>query len=304
MSVTLDENGKVVNPEGLEVNATLQCNMRCRSCAHLSPLFRRENVDPAKVHDALVVLGRHYRSGYVKIMGGEPLLHPDILGVIEAVRTSGVTDTILVATNGTLLHRAPEAFWQAVDRLELSIYPSRMLSSEQVRHYRSLARQHDVALEVNYYGHFRIAYSEQGTDSQPLVQEIFDTCKLAHTWRSHTLHDGWLYRCPQSVFVPAQLQEGGWDREVDGIRIEDGPTFRDRLYEFFTSTTPLRACRNCLGSVGKLHSHVEVPRQQWRPVGRTEDLLDFEFLEICKQDINTDDGCVVPSCPLPEEGAP
>ena len=34
-------DGKVRNPEGLEVDATLHCNMRCVSCSHLSPVFRR-----------------------------------------------------------------------------------------------------------------------------------------------------------------------------------------------------------------------------------------------------------------------
>ncbi|MFI1012783.1 radical SAM protein [Streptomyces sp. NPDC020965] len=302
MSVSLVD-GKVHNPEGIEVNASLQCNMRCKSCAHLSPLFRRENADPAEMHDILTVLAENYHASYAKIMGGEPLLHPDVVGLIDAVRTSGVADTILVATNGTLLDRMTERFWESVDSLELSIYPSRMLTPEQVDHYRDLAAEHGVSLLVNFYGHFRSVYSEVGTDSAPLTQEVFDTCKLAHYWNSHTVFDGLLYRCPQSLFMPQKLQNGGWDHRVDGLEVEAGPEFLDRLYGFLTSTTPLRACQNCLGSVGKLHPHEELPRADWRPTEPTEELVDFEYLEICKDDITTDDGCVERSVSVPLGGA-
>ncbi|MFC9126452.1 radical SAM protein [Streptomyces sp. NPDC057099] len=286
------EDGKVINPEGIEINASLQCNMRCKSCAHLSPLFRRENADPAETHDILTVLAGNYRASYAKIMGGEPLLHPDIVGLIEAVRASGVSDTVLVATNGTLLDRAREEFWRIVDSLEISVYPSRPLTSEQIDRYQGMARDHDVSLLINHYGHFRQIYSETGTDSRSLVQDVFDTCKLAHYWRSHTVFDGWLYRCPQSLFMPQKLENGGWDPHEDGLEIADDPGFLDRLHQFLTRAKPLRACGNCLGSVGTLHQHTELPRDAWRPQQKLEELIDVEFLELCKSDIAADDGCV------------
>ncbi|WP_338930372.1 radical SAM protein [Streptomyces netropsis] len=295
------EHGKVINPEGVEINASLQCNMRCKSCAHLSPLFRKENADPAETHDILTLLARNYHASYAKIMGGEPLLHPDIVGLIEAVRTSRVADTVLVATNGTLLDRASEEFWRAVDSLEISVYPSRPLTSEQIDRYHGMAREYDVSLLINHYGHFREIYSETGADSPELVQDVYDTCKLAHYWRSHTVYDGWLYRCPQSLFVPQQLENGGWDPREDGIEIADDPGFLERLHRFLTRTTPLRACGNCLGSVGRLHQHTELARKEWRPKEKLEELIDYEFLELCKSDITTDDGCVDSSSSVSRE---
>src|SRR5882762_3474115 len=102
------ESGKVINPHSLEINVTLHCNMRCKSCAHLSPLFRREYIDATETHATLAVLAKNYHASYVKIIGGEPLLHPNIVEVISAVRASGVSDAIQVVTNGTLLARAPD----------------------------------------------------------------------------------------------------------------------------------------------------------------------------------------------------
>jgi organic radical activating enzyme len=291
------ENGKVINPEGLEVNATLQCNLRCTSCSHLSPLFGRENVDPAELHDTLAVLATAYHASFAKILGGEPLLHPDLTGVLEAVRASEVADTILVCTNGTRLDHAPDAFWAAVDAVEVSVYPSHPLSHADIRRFQERARRHGVDLLVNYYGHFRVAYSEQGTDRAPMIQEIFDTCKLAHVWHAHTVYRGWLYRCPQSIFLPRQVDRITWSHEADGIEISASPLLPTRLMTFLSGRSPLRACRYCLGSVGMAHPHTEAPRGDWRQPRPTEEVIDHEYLELARRDITIDDGCVDPVCP-------
>jgi organic radical activating enzyme len=288
-------DGKVSNPEGLEINAVLHCNMRCTSCSHLSPLFRKEIVDPAELSRQLRVLAKYYHASFVKVLGGEPLLHPDLLDVIGAIRDSRVADTIQVCTNGTLLSRAPTALWEALDALEISVYPSRMIDPEQIRHYQHLARQYDVELTVNYYQHFRVAYSEAGTDSAELIQGIYDTCKLVNVWLAHTMIDGWLYKCPQSALLPRQVASADWDNRVDGLEITDSVEFRDQLVEFLNRPTPLLACRNCLGSVGRIHPHAEVPRGAWRQTARTEDVLDREFLELARKDVAVDDGCVAVS---------
>jgi len=285
-------DGKVFNPEGLEINATLHCNMRCTSCSHLSPMFRRESVDPAELAAQLSLLSRTYHASFVKILGGEPLLHPDLLGVIAAIRDSGVADTILICTNGTLLPRAPEELWAAVDALEISVYPSRMIEPERIAGYQDLAARHGVELTVNYYEHFRVAYSEIGTDSPALVQDIYDTCKLVNVWLAHTMIDGWFYKCPQSVFIQRQVERADWDARADGLEITDGDGFRDRLVEFLNAPQPLRACRNCLGSVGRIHPHAEVRRHVWRQNAPTEDVLDRAFLAEAKRDVAVDDGCV------------
>jgi hypothetical protein len=291
-------DGRVVNPEGLELNAAVHCNLRCRSCSHLSPLYKRDFADPVATFDTLSLLSRSYHASFTKILGGEPLLHPDLLGLIEAVRSSRISDTVLVCTNGILLGRAPVAFWQAVDSVEVSMYPGHTLPTSDIRGFQALAREHDVELVVNHYGHFRVAYAERGTSSGPLVQRIFDTCKVANLWLAHTVHRGWLFRCPQSVFLPEQLSDERWDAHEDAIEIDGTPGFRDRLFAFLTRTSPLRACGHCLGSVGKLQVHAQVPQREWRQETTTEEALDAQFLALAEQDITIEDGCELSYIPL------
>ncbi|MBP2167388.1 organic radical activating enzyme [Erwinia toletana] len=287
--------GKVFNPDGIEINATLHCNMACKSCAHLSPLFRKTNAEPESVRRDLEILSRSYHASYVKIMGGEPLLHQNLVELINAVAASGVADEILLTTNGTLLHKSPEALWDVIDRLELSLYPGRIPDADKIESFKSRADLHNVKLLINYYGNFRFSYSEKINGDNDLVQDVYDTCKMAHLWHSHTVIDGMLFLCPQSVFIPQQAVAGGWNNEVDGLRIIDKPGFAETLYQFLTRRQPLKACHYCLGSVGKLHLHTELRKGEWRPLGEYEDLVSREFLEVCRKDIAADDGCLLSS---------
>ena len=59
-----------------------------------------------------------------------------------------------------------------------------------------------------------------------------------------------------------------------------------------TRSQPLEACKYCMGSVGKLHPHEQLPRTKWRPLEKYENLLSREFLEVCEKDVTADDGCL------------
>lgn len=286
------KDGKVFNPEGVEVNAVLHCNMSCQSCAHLSPMFRKKIADPSQVGRDLEILSSSYHASYVKIMGGEPLLNPHLLELIKVAASSGIADEILLTTNATLLHNAPEELWELIDSLELSLYPSRLPDDEKIESFKSKAASHKVKLLINHYENFRFSYSEKRNGDSSLVQSIYDTCKMAHFWHSHTVIDGWFFRCPQSVFIPQQDVAGGWNSEVDALRISNEPGFAEALYKFLTRSQPLKACDYCLGSVGKIHPHRELRRTEWRPLGEYEDLVSREFLEVCRKDITADDGCL------------
>ncbi len=286
-------DGRIVSPKGIELNVALHCNLSCRACTHLSPAFKRCVTEPADVARDLAALATAYRPAFVKLLGGEPLLHPDLPAVIDAVRDSGITDWVLVCTNGLLLDRAGDDFWSRVDDVEVSAYPGREPSPEVLERAAEKAKAHDVRLQVYHHSHFREAYAEIGTTDRRLVAQVFRTCKSAHVWRCHTVHEGHFYRCPQSAFLPAIL--GPPDELLaDAVPLHPPAGLFDRLLSALTSTEPLTACRRCLGTAGRLFVHEQVPRRQWRaPQERTtEELLDPEYLERLLLDPDADDGCV------------
>ncbi len=57
-------------------------------------------------------------------LGGEPLLNKDICSFMRAARESGVFRNIRVITNGLLLSKMSEEFWQLADIVRISVYPA------------------------------------------------------------------------------------------------------------------------------------------------------------------------------------
>ena len=283
------DDGRVLT-DGLEVVITAHCNLRCRACAYLSPVMPATAVPLAQIARDLTVLARYYHASEARVLGGEPLLHPDLTGVLRAVRASGISDTIRVITNGLLLARVPTGFWELIDEVSVSVYPGREPGEGAISAATRLAGQHGVELRMKYFNYFRESYSELGTGDTALVDRIYRTCQMARVWRCNTILNGSLYRCPQSAFLPSALgRQNAREDMTDGLPITDASGFAQRLLSFLESPEPLGACVNCLGSVGRLFEHSQTQRPAWRSHQRhhTEELMDWQHLSTLERNPGT-----------------
>src|SRR5438045_9060842 len=97
-------DGRILNRR-VEINVAEHCNLSCRACSHMSPVHVKSFADADVVARDLTTLAPSYHAKVVRLLGGEPLLHPDLGAVIDAVRGSGVCDRVTLVTNGVLLPR-------------------------------------------------------------------------------------------------------------------------------------------------------------------------------------------------------
>jgi organic radical activating enzyme len=274
-------DGRIVS-EALEIPVTEHCNLSCRSCSHLSPVFRKNGVDPAEVEADLSLLARHYNASHVRLVGGEPLLHPRLLDLIAAIRRSRVSERIRLISNGTLTHLMTPEFWAALDEVHISIYPGKELSQTTLDVLKNRAMQYGTSLVIKNFDKFRETYAEEGTSDSRLVARIFQSCQIAHTWRCHTVAQGYFYLCPQSAYVPRLLTGVDSDKSAaNGLKITADASFGPEILKFLERDNPLSACSSCLGSVGKIFRHEEIRRSLWRLSQKysTEELIDWNFLE-------------------------
>ncbi|HJX31092.1 MAG TPA: hypothetical protein VJ624_04480, partial [Thermodesulfobacteriota bacterium] len=116
-------NGFIETPTHLELIVVDHCNITCRNCNHASPAIPSWYADPATVYRDFSVLAKYLRPKFIKVLGGEPLLHGHLDAVIQAARATGISDHFTLTTNGSLLHKASDAVWQAIDQVEISLYP-------------------------------------------------------------------------------------------------------------------------------------------------------------------------------------
>ena len=273
--------GKVEPPGSCEINATDHCNLSCLDCNHASPAMPPKYADPAAVYQDCSRLAKHCRPRQIRIAGGEPLLHPDFAELLRVLRDSGLSNRLQVVTNGLLLEQMPEQAWELIDAIELSQYPQTALPPEKLELVRRKADQHQIALSVWEHREFHVMFALQGTSDDTLVEKIFRTCWIAQVCGCMSIHEGFIYKCPQSIYIARIVPDTGLTPKSDGLRITDDPDFQARMIRFLAAEQSLEACRYCLGSVGKRRPHRVTDRQRWLAAHNvpTEELLDYDALQ-------------------------
>jgi organic radical activating enzyme len=285
-------DGKVVPPTGIELIVADHCNIACRQCNHGSPVMRKWNADPQDIARDLGRLASHYRPAFVKYIGGEPLLHPDLAAILRAGRASGISGHHLLVTNGTLLDRMPEEVWGLIDELEVSVYPETGVDEARLAPIRQKAQSHGTRVTVNHFPFFRRTFTRVRTEDDALVNNVFRACKAANVWGCHTLYKGTLYRCPQSAYA---LTLAGVDGS-DGFVLDDAAGLTDRLLAFLNDPQPLLSCRYCVGTAGRKQDHRLLTRAGWAEdlSEPAETMLDRALLAENLAEVVTLDDCKTP----------
>jgi hypothetical protein len=235
----------------VEVNLTEHCNLRCYNCDHASPLLPRRFASLETFQKDATALAPVFHSRELRLVGGEPLLHPELVGFMQAARSSGVADLLVLVTNGVLLHRMSEDAWDLIDVLRVSVYPGveRALSVEACA---TICAERGILFEADGKdGQFQRSLLNLRNDDDALVQKVFGACRMARDLACHTVHEGRFYRCSIAPFMRARLARLGVDfdnREEDGVALHDNPHLREELARCLSSERPLAACRYCLGT--------------------------------------------------------
>ena len=250
--------------KNLEIHTVDHCNLDCVGCSHESPLMVSRVEDPDRLAAALQALWKYYEAPLVKLLGGEPLLHPALGDVVQAVRTT-TGARVRAVTNGTLL-RSRYRHLHGVDEVHISHYPGVEIPLDA--ELQEMAAELGIPITLQGFDAFRW-HRVAEPHSPDLTARIFETCQMYHSWECHTLREGWFYPCP-----PAAT----WSSTGEGVDLldpsEQVPRALDRL---LGRGEPLEACASCLGSAGQLFRH----RQGWRSSLDTQPGLsvDEDFLD-------------------------
>lgn len=285
-------NGMVVPPTHLELIAVDHCNISCGSCNHASPAVPTWFADPKTVYKDFSILAKHYRPAFINVIGGEPLLHKNLDEVIRAARASGISNHFTLVTNGTLLHKTSDAVWEAIDEIQVSIYPGMDRTMENIVSSQEKALSLGKKMTIFKYDQFRETFSLKGTADLELIDKIYAACKVANFWGCHAVREGYFYKCPQSIYIPMITDT---QPDTDRLAIVDDDRFPLALFDFVNSVAPLAACAHCIGTTGILKAHEFLPLEQWRERidKRSEEIVDYDWLARCLITQDKNDDCKI-----------
>ena len=133
----------------LETDIVSHCNLNCKNCNHFSSLVDEGFVDPDELERDFARLselaGRNNEN--IDLMGGEPLLHPEITKIAEIARKY-FDGRINIVTNGLLLTKMDKEFWQVCEKNRITIIVTSYPVNLDKKSIRRKAKQYSVKLKM------------------------------------------------------------------------------------------------------------------------------------------------------------
>lgn len=168
---------KEVPPELMQIEFHLadHCNLNCKGCTHFSNLVPEPvfgNLPQfEKDLKQLSNLFSHIHTFF--LLGGEPLLNPDVISYVKAVRISFPYTRIIIVTNGLLLlsMKSELISFLRENQIHISISAYNCLDIDKIRNF---IQQHRLSAELRLEKDSFTKFLNPRGDSDPV--EIFGQC--------------------------------------------------------------------------------------------------------------------------------
>lgn len=233
----------------LVVNILDHCNLNCKGCDHFASIAKERFVDKDIVIKDLYRLSKIMKSGIerIGIMGGEPLLHPDLIDIVYEARKAFPKSHIQIDTNGILLEKQLDDFWNCVRDNNIEILQTKYPINLEFNKIENLCREKQVT--HSYYGNtrdvlktsYKIPFDIKGEQD---VNESFSNC--FHANNCVTLLEGKIYPCtvaPNAHIFNERYHDNLNVTEEDYIDIYSNNITEKKILDFIS--TPIPFCRFC-----------------------------------------------------------
>ena len=232
-----------------EVHLAEHCNLNCYACNNFSSIAKPELVDPEEFKRDFERMGEIFANKCERIylLGGEPLLHTEINTLMEIARKNFPEGDISVFTNGLLLMKMADSFWQTCRDNNIGIIISAYPIKLDIEGIKSIAAKFGVKLNYAWgdssamHDMFDITPLNLKGDSN--IKLNFGICKRAVN--CITLSHGKLFTCSFIPHVHHFNEFFGEHVEVcpqDYVNIYDDVSAEEVLARM---SEPIPACRYC-----------------------------------------------------------
>lgn len=230
-----------------EVGISEHCNLNCKGCSHFSPISPKYNMPFELYCNDLQQLSKvfHGKAKRIHIMGGEPLLHPQLNDILTQTRNCFPKAKIRLVTNGKLYHTLTAGFWEVCRKNHIIISPTKYPYDIDYDDFKRIAKSNHVRYQY-MNGLKRIKklkkYPFDLTGSQS-AQESFRLCTQAN--QCITLKNGRLYPCSTAAYADIFNQyynENLIVSEMDCVNIYETQNAQEILKKL---ARPIPFCRYC-----------------------------------------------------------
>lgn len=227
----------------LEYHVADHCNLNCKGCFHFSslveskefPAFEQFKMDINRLNELFDNIG------IIRLMGGEPLLNPELPRFISEARKAFPKAKIHLLTNGILYKKMEGSLLQVLRacnvELQVSLYmPMVDKKNEMEKLFRAQGIRYWISNPITHFGKY---LNLEGT-SNP--REAISGC---HASRCTFLQKGFIARCPLPFNIQHFNRRFGYNISMEHDRIgihaptAEGYAVKRKL------RLPMESCRYC-----------------------------------------------------------
>lgn len=232
----------------LHLHLTDHCNLNCKGCDNFSPLASEIYADLSVFEKDCKKMSEISGGNIdeIQLLGGEPLLHPDIVNFLEITRKYFPKNLINIVSNGILLPKMKDEFWKSCKKHNINIIVTKYPVKIDYKAIEQYALGQGVIL--SYYGNTE--YVDKSMMCIPLdiegkqdPEDSFLRCSRAN--RCVSLDNGKLYTCsliPYVKYFNEQFNKNLVVSPNDYLEIENTNNL-DEILNFVSKPMPF--CRYC-----------------------------------------------------------
>lgn len=231
-----------------EVHLAEHCNLNCQGCSHFSPLAGPELVEVEGFRRDMERMGElfSHECQEIHLLGGEPLLHPDLITLLKITRDNFPIGDIIIITNGILLPKQEDAFWRSCHENKIKIRVTNYPIQLDVDTIQAAAEKFDVPVDVSWYGsHWKHTFVIIPLDPSGRrdIKRNFARCEYANLCIA--LSHGKLFTCHVAAYIRYFNQKFKQNFSVDETDYVDiyKENSKDIILEKLSEPIPF--CRYC-----------------------------------------------------------
>jgi sulfatase maturation enzyme AslB (radical SAM superfamily) len=228
----------------VDINVVAHCNLKCKYCANFCPVTREKYIDLEEYdrdcrRTAVLCKGK---IKTIRLLGGEPLLHPRLTEVMDITRRHFPLSGIDLVTNGLLLLKMSDEFWRKCGEYGVKVAISHYPIELQYEKIKAAAKKYKVKTEYGKKARGMYKWLLDLSGSQD-SRESHSYCFRAN--QCTVLQEGKIYNCSLPSWVQYFNEYFGQNLEVsekDYIDIYKVESFEE-IRTFLENPIPF--CKYC-----------------------------------------------------------
>lgn len=228
---------------GINFFLTDHCNLNCKGCMAFAPIVEPSFLDIQSFTNDIARLAYLSNSSAhaINLLGGEPLLHPDLKKFMMITRKYFNNSIIRIFTNGLLFNKIDDSFFVKSHELGIELWITKYPVA--IDYNNIIGKLHNFRIKHTFINDKWLEFKYSKKIRNGDLRDAFDGCYQNRT-SCHSLVDGIYYPCGNAgrFYVFQKYYSDIFPSMINGIDIHKANSL-DEILDFISNPIPL--CGYC-----------------------------------------------------------